>query len=117
MNRLHAALAFAVLTSCTTMDSVREAGDRSEHALRQSPHDAAGCMARGIERVVPGIQTSVRSGGSGSMEVIVRNGPDFVFAVADIAPATPAGSRANIWLKPGWFFRKDEWLPAMTNGC
>lgn len=110
----YAVIAVVLLAGCVTVQDVQTSGDLSEHALRQSPRDAAGCLARNAENYWPGIQTYVRSAGNGNEEVVVRNGPDFALVHALVSPAAE-GSRATIRRRTPIF--RPELVPAMLAGC
>lgn len=103
-----------LLTGCATVETLQTEGERTEYVSRQSPRDAAGCMARNVETYWPGIQTYVRSAGSGAEEIVVRNGPDHALVHGLVTPETQ-GSRAVIRSRVPVF--RPELVVAMVNSC
>lgn len=108
-------IACVLLAGCVSIQDLQTEGDRSEYALKQSPRDAAGCMAHNAERYWPGVMTAVRSAGNGVEAVVVQNGPEIVIVYALVAPAPHQGSRVTMRSKVPPF--RSGLIPAMVSGC
>lgn len=107
-----------LLAGCATSQEVRDTGEKIVVGdLARPPAVAAACMARNIENDRPVFGTvPVRPLERDSWEVIYRTGPETVLAVVHVEPDGP-GSRATIWLKGHWFYRRGDLVPTMLKGC
>ena len=100
-----------------TPKSLQDEGERTVHQLRRPPSLAAGCLARNIENHRNGYAANVRAlDEKGGHEVIVRWSGTITIAIAQVQPS-PSGSEAAIWLRPEWFYRRSEFIPAMIADC
>lgn len=111
MTRYTLIAALVVMAGCATTGELLETGDKSEHTLNRPPALVTACMARNLEKERSEAVPQVLPLDDGGSELVVRT-----MLVARARPAT-TGSQVTIWLRPQWFYRKAELIPALLAGC
>jgi hypothetical protein len=112
-------LLMLLLGGCNTVMSPQEmtaTGERSMHAARRPPEQAALCIARNVESGHQLVATTRPAEKPGAYEVLLRTGATNMLAYA-LAEPGDTGSRVSIWLDPMPFHRKSEIVANMLKGC
>lgn len=117
MDRIVMASVTLLLAACQTPQSLQNEGARTEYLLLKPPAIAAACLARNAEGDRDWFSVTIRPlEAPDRLELILRVRPDSASVLAHVLPKGD-GSRATIYMRREWFYRRDELLSAMIAGC
>lgn len=105
------------LTACVTPTELMQSGERTEHTLTRPPTLAVACMSRNLDadRAALFGQSTIPA----TVRPLDNGGTELIVGEMFVAHALPdgTGSHVTIWVRPYWFYRKAELVPAMLKGC
>jgi len=115
-------LAAVGVSGCaSTPQEIKETGTRTEHALKLSPAQAAGCLSRNADEFVDSLSSTVRAlPAPNQHEVIVRISTGMGLRTLFVMEVVPEGTGSHMTM---WAYqrlmqsREDEFRAVVVKGC